>query len=247
MIVVQLGPQQRPRGAGCHGKAEGQNGFKLSLLGFEPGECASVLSNTNREWLYADMGILGAGGVSNGIYPTDAPVQVEYLCADSATVYLFVEDDEQLDKAIASFYERSTSKRSYIMTDKPLYQPGETAVVPAGSTFTGWSGGCTGSGSCSVTLTLAMTVTATFTQQSQAPPLTVSVSGKGTVTSTPAGINCGKTCSATYPDGTPVTLTASPGSGFSFTGWGGDCSGTGSCTVGMTGAATVAATFRKAH
>ena len=46
----------------------------LVALGFEPGECASVLSNTNREWLYADMGILGAGGVSNGIYPTDAPV-----------------------------------------------------------------------------------------------------------------------------------------------------------------------------
>jgi long-chain acyl-CoA synthetase len=42
----------------------------------------------------------GAGGVSNGIYPTDAPAQVEYLCADSRTVYLFVEDDEQLDKAL---------------------------------------------------------------------------------------------------------------------------------------------------
>ena len=75
-------------------------GMGLVALGFEPGECASVLSNTNREWLYADMGILGAGGVSNGIYPTDAPAQVEYLCSDSSTVYLFVEDDEQLDKAL---------------------------------------------------------------------------------------------------------------------------------------------------
>ena len=75
-------------------------GMGLVSLGFEPGECASVLSNTNREWLYADMGILGAGGVSNGVYPTDAPAQVEYLCADSSTVFLFVEDDEQLDKAL---------------------------------------------------------------------------------------------------------------------------------------------------
>src|SRR3954463_5748986 len=75
-------------------------GMGLVVLGFAPGECASVLSNTNREWIYADMGILGAGGVSNGIYPTDATVKVEYLCADSATVYLFVEDDEQLDKAL---------------------------------------------------------------------------------------------------------------------------------------------------
>jgi len=75
-------------------------GMGLVSLGFTPGECAAVLSNTRREWLYADMGILGAGGVSNGIYPTDAPAQVEYLCADSSTVFLFVEDDEQLDKAL---------------------------------------------------------------------------------------------------------------------------------------------------
>jgi len=75
-------------------------GMGLVALGLAPGECASILSNTSREWLYADMGILGAGGVSNGVYPTDAPAQVEYLCADSSTVYLFVEDDEQLDKAL---------------------------------------------------------------------------------------------------------------------------------------------------
>ena len=75
-------------------------GMGLVALGFAPGECASVLSNTNREWLYADFGILGAAGVSNGIYPTDAPMQVEYLCVDSSTVFVFVEDDEQLDKVL---------------------------------------------------------------------------------------------------------------------------------------------------
>ena len=72
----------------------------LVALGYQPGEVASVLSNTNREWIYADLGALSAGGVVNGIYPTDAATQVEYLCADSSTVILFVEDDEQLDKAL---------------------------------------------------------------------------------------------------------------------------------------------------
>jgi long-chain acyl-CoA synthetase len=67
-------------------------------LGFEPGEVASVLSNTSREWVWCDLGVLGAGGVCNGIYPTDSASQVQYLCEDSASVYLFVEDDEQLDK-----------------------------------------------------------------------------------------------------------------------------------------------------
>ena len=121
-----------------------------------------------------------------------------------------------------------------------------SAVAPTGSTFTGWSGACTGTGSCSVTLTSAATVTATFTQQTVAQPLTltVGVSGKGTVTSTPAGINCGKTCSATYPSGTAVTLTATPGAGFSFSGWSGACTGVGSCAVSMTTAPTVTATFK---
>lgn len=72
----------------------------LVSLGFAPGEVASILSNTRREWVYADFGILTAAGVSNGIYPSDAPAQVEYLLADSGSVYVFVEDDEQLDKVL---------------------------------------------------------------------------------------------------------------------------------------------------
>lgn len=70
----------------------------LVRLGFEPGECASVLSNTCREWVWTDLGVLSAGGICNGIYPTDAAEQVRYLCEDSGSVYLFVENDEQLDK-----------------------------------------------------------------------------------------------------------------------------------------------------
>jgi long-chain acyl-CoA synthetase len=72
----------------------------LMSLGFAPGECASVLANTTVDWVFVDLAILSCGGVSNGIYPTDAAVQVQYLSQDSGTVYLFVEDDEQLDKAL---------------------------------------------------------------------------------------------------------------------------------------------------
>ncbi len=73
-------------------------GAGLASLGFEPGEVASVLSNTCREWVWCDLAVQSVGGVCNGIYPTDAAPQVEFLCADSRTVVLFVEDDEQLDK-----------------------------------------------------------------------------------------------------------------------------------------------------
>jgi long-chain acyl-CoA synthetase len=76
----------------------GEIGAGLVSLGFEPGEVASVLANTCREWVWCDLAVQSMGGVCNGVYPTDAAPQVEYLCRDSSTVYLFVEDDEQLDK-----------------------------------------------------------------------------------------------------------------------------------------------------
>jgi long-chain acyl-CoA synthetase len=75
-------------------------GNGLLSLGLAPGQCASILSNTVVEWVLTDLAILSCGGVSNGIYPTDAESQVLYLCEDSSTRILFVEDDEQLDKAL---------------------------------------------------------------------------------------------------------------------------------------------------
>ena len=75
-------------------------GDGLLSLGLQPGQCASILSNTVVEWVLADVAVLSCGGVSNGIYPTDAASQVLYLCEDSRTRFLFVEDDEQLDKAL---------------------------------------------------------------------------------------------------------------------------------------------------
>jgi long-chain acyl-CoA synthetase len=72
----------------------------LMALNFQPHETASILSNTNIEWVLCDLAVLSAGGVSNGIYPTDASEQVQYLSEDSGTTVLFVEDDEQLDKAL---------------------------------------------------------------------------------------------------------------------------------------------------
>ena len=69
-------------------------------------------------------------------------------------------------------------------------------------------------------------------------------SGIGTVTSSPPGINCGSTCNASYNSGTVVTLTATPAAGSSFGGWSGaGCSGTNACSVTMTAAQNVTATF----
>ena len=82
------------------GQAVREIGHGLIAIGFSERETASILSNTNVEWVLCDLAVLSANGVSNGIYPTDAPEQVQYLSEDSGTTVLFVEDDEQLDKAL---------------------------------------------------------------------------------------------------------------------------------------------------
>ena len=76
--------------------------------------------------------------------------------------------------------------------------------------------------------------------------LTVSTSGKGSVTSSPNDINCPKqNCTADYPLGTVVTLTATPGNGWTFSGWSESCAGTDACKLSLTGNQTVKANFSK--
>ncbi len=135
----------------------------------------------------------------------------------------------------------TTCKASFAQGSKvTLYaQPGTN------SRFTGWSGGgCSGTGTCTVTLTAPTSVTAAFAVITQ--PLTVTVKGKGTVTSSPSGIDCPTDCQATFPQGTKVTLSAKAAAGYAFAGWSGaGCSGTGQCAVTVSAAATVTATFSR--
>ncbi|MCC6456050.1 MAG: InlB B-repeat-containing protein [Caldilineaceae bacterium] len=68
-------------------------------------------------------------------------------------------------------------------------------------------------------------------------------SGSGTVSSVPAGINCGADCTETFNAGTAVALTATPSASSTFAGWSGACSGTGACHVTINEANDVTATF----
>jgi List-Bact-rpt repeat protein len=122
-----------------------------------------------------------------------------------------------------------------------------TAAATSGSTFSGWSGGCIGTAACTLTGNTALAVTATFGAiATPTVTLTVYRRGPGSVSSSPAGISCGSTCSAHYAKGTVVTLTAVPESGAKFLRWsGGGCSGTATCTVTLNTKLSVWATFAR--
>ena len=132
-----------------------------------------------------------------------------------------------------------------------LYWPGTLvtliATPTAGNYFTGWGGACAGFGmatTCTVTMNAAQTVTANFVPNT----LAVTVTGTGTVISdipgTGVGISCNPTCADNYNVGAVVTLTATPGAGQYFTGWGGACAGaTPTCVVTMSAAQNVTAAF----
>jgi hypothetical protein len=138
---------------------------------------------------------------------------------------------------------------------EPKVKPGKIVIlkeVPAfGSEFTGWAG-CASNptpSECEVKMEAAKEVTAEFVPK---PTTTLTVNkagtGTGTVSSKPKAINCGATCTtqaAAVPEEEAIVLKEKPGTGMTFTGWsGGGCSGTAeTCTVSLSAATTVTATF----
>ena len=83
-----------------YGERARRAGLGLVALGLKPRDVVSVIADNCPEWLYTDMGTLSVGGVTNGIYTTDSPRQVEYIVNDSGTRFFFAGNEEQLDKIL---------------------------------------------------------------------------------------------------------------------------------------------------
>jgi streptogramin lyase len=145
-----------------------------------------------------------------------------------------------------------------------LVAPGTTvslnAAASAGSVFSGWTQGCSGTGQCVLTIFTDTMVTAKFAASPTAGLLEVVPVDTGSaspfvagskIVSSPSGIDCPFTCTASFAPGTVVTLTATDGFASQFSGFsGGGCSGTGACavtipppTIAVAGVVTVDATF----
>jgi long-chain acyl-CoA synthetase len=95
-------------------------GQALRSAGFKPGEVACVLAETRPDWVYADLGVQGAGGVTAGIYPNAGADLVADILRDCAARVLFVENEEQLDKALQARPNCPALERIVILDMKGL-------------------------------------------------------------------------------------------------------------------------------
>jgi hypothetical protein len=129
----------------------------------------------------------------------------------------------------------------------PLRTRVELRAEPDGvSRFVGWSGACKGTGLCTIArLEQATAVTARFDRVRDKVHVVKTGRGRGTVTSSPTGISCGRDCTGLFPRGTEVVLGASPKAGSRFAGWTGPCQGTGTCRLMVGGPRQVEARFAR--
>jgi uncharacterized repeat protein (TIGR02543 family) len=110
-----------------------------------------------------------------------------------------------------------------------------TQTPSAGYTFTGWSGDCIGAGACTQTnVTSAKAVTANYSAITYTITSAASPAAGGSVTCTPNPVS----------HGGGASCTRTPNAGYTFTGWSGDCTGTGACSLtNVTSAKAVTANY----
>jgi long-chain acyl-CoA synthetase len=104
-------------------------GLGLLALGLKRGEAVSILSEDNKEWIYADLAIQSVGGISSGVYTTDSARQLAYLVNDSDSRFLFVENDEQLDKFLSVRAEMPGLSKVIVFDREGLHDFADDQVI----------------------------------------------------------------------------------------------------------------------
>ena len=83
-----------------YGEKVRQVAMGLISLGLEKGECVSIISENRPEWVYSDFGIMSAGGITAGVYTTNAAEQCGYIVQNSGSRFYIAENEEQFDKTL---------------------------------------------------------------------------------------------------------------------------------------------------
>jgi len=190
------------------------------------GDVVTLTATANPGWTFA--------GWSGGLTSTNNPVTTT-IAGHTTITATFTQNDYTLTVKVNPVGSGSVAREPNL----DHYHYGDavtlTATANPGWTFTGWSGGLSGTNNpARLTITRTIAVTATFAQG--AYPLTIYTVGSGRVTVNPA--------SGPYRYGDVVTLTAIPKPAWIFAGWSGDLISTANpVTTTITGSTTVTATF----
>ncbi|HEY6912718.1 MAG TPA: AMP-binding protein [Myxococcales bacterium] len=93
-----------------------------ALIGFglRHQENVGVLGENCPEWLYSHLGIMAAGGATAGIYPTSAAEQVKHVLSNCEARFVFVENEEQLEKVLA-ILDQTRIERVVVWDEKGLW------------------------------------------------------------------------------------------------------------------------------
>ena len=83
-----------------YGEKVRQVAMGLISLGLRKGECVSIIGENRPEWVYSDFGIMSAGGITAGVYTTNAAEQCGYIVQNSGSRFYIAENEEQFDKTL---------------------------------------------------------------------------------------------------------------------------------------------------
>ncbi len=112
-----------------YGRSARAIGLALHKMGMARGGRAAITAEVCPEWLFADLGIMGAGGISFGIYPTDAPAQIEYIMNDCQAEFYFAGDDEHLDKILEVRDKIPSLKKIFVFDMEGLHKLKDPMVM----------------------------------------------------------------------------------------------------------------------
>ncbi|MEO3384772.1 long-chain fatty acid--CoA ligase [Mesorhizobium sp. CAU 1741] len=104
-------------------------GLGLLAMGLKRGEVVSILSEDNKEWIYTDLGVQCVGGIASGVYTTDSAAQLKYLVNDSDSRFLFLENDEQLDKYLSVKDEMPGLAKAIVYDREGLHDFSDDKVI----------------------------------------------------------------------------------------------------------------------
>jgi uncharacterized repeat protein (TIGR01451 family) len=184
---------------------------------------------------------------SNGVTTTNSNTQsaTAPTCTGSITVNATLDGSAWTGAVSYTLLGPSTVNGASVNQTFTNQTPGSWTLSynsggPGGASFSNITPSATQSFGAGGSLTFSLN----FLTSSSGLTVIKSGSGSGTVTSAPAGINCGGTCSATFNNGTNVTLTAAAAGGSNFTSWSGCDSTSGViCNVTINSGRSVTAQF----